>query len=274
MMIAMMTAMAWCDWVRPFSIVVRIDSWDVTSRYPNGHYVRLIGPVLELDTEVEADMLETGLEGALAALCPLLFHVSCRTLHISLSICSHHCFHLFVRVHGRRGLLLLLLLLLLLCWLLLCASCQPPPGHLRPFPAAALRCLPFLSPGVPWEPAAVEVERRRDLRATHTVCSVDPPGCTDIDDALSFHRLPNGHLQFGVHIADVTAFVKHGSALDLEARQRSTTVYLVDRRMDMLPSMLSEVLCSLRSGMFCDAERTAAWLMRQQAAMSMASVHM
>ena len=121
-------------------------------------------------------------------------------------------------------------------------------GHLRPFAEGALACLPYIPAGQPWSPDPVQVAKRRDLRQSHLVCSVDPPGCTDIDDALSYKRLENGNMQFGVHIADVTAFVHHGSALDLEARQRSTTVYLVDRRMDMLPSLLSEVLCSLRSG--------------------------
>ena len=72
-----------------------------------------------------------------------------------------------------------------------------------------------------------------DLRASHAgcVCSIDPPGCVDIDDALSVRDLGGGRLELGVHIADVTAFVAHGSALDLEARSRGTTVYLADRRL-------------------------------------------
>ena len=62
---------------------------------------------------------------------------------------------------------------------------------------------------------------------------------------MSIQRLPNGNVELGVHIADVSYFVKHGSALDLEGRRRSTTVYLVGQRLDMLPSVLSADLCSL-----------------------------
>ena len=100
----------------------------------------------------------------------------------------------------------------------------------------------------PLDPDTVDPARgRQDCTHLH-VLSIDNASTRDIDDALSYKRLENGNMQFGVHIADVTAFVRHGSALDLEARQRATTVDLVDRRMDMLPSLLSEVLCSLRSG--------------------------
>jgi len=72
---------------------------------------------------------------------------------------------------------------------------------------------------------------RLDLRSSHAdcVCSIDPIGCEDIDDALSIKILPNGNVQFGAHIADVTYFVPHEGKLDLEARNRSTSVYLADR---------------------------------------------
>ncbi|KAJ2639568.1 exosome catalytic subunit dis3, partial [Coemansia sp. RSA 1694] len=88
--------------------------------------------------------------------------------------------------------------------------------------------------------------KRRDLRHID-ICSIDPPGCTDIDDALHAFRLPNGNFQVGVHIADVTNFVKPNTAMDKEAAYRSTTVYLVDRRIDMLPELLGTNLCSLMS---------------------------
>ncbi|KAJ2073664.1 exosome catalytic subunit dis3 [Coemansia sp. S155-1] len=88
--------------------------------------------------------------------------------------------------------------------------------------------------------------KRRDLRHID-ICSIDPPGCTDIDDALHAIRLPNGNFQVGVHIADVTNFVKPNTAMDKEAAHRSTTVYLVDRRIDMLPELLGTNLCSLMS---------------------------
>uniref|UniRef100_M4BN87 DIS3-like exonuclease 1 n=1 Tax=Hyaloperonospora arabidopsidis (strain Emoy2) TaxID=559515 RepID=M4BN87_HYAAE len=96
-----------------------------------------------------------------------------------------------------------------------------------------------------WKVPDEEVPRRRDLRETHRVFSVDPPGCQDIDDAMSVRRLPNGNVELAVHIADVSYFVEHGSALDFEGRRRGTTVYLVGQRLDMLPSVLSADLCSL-----------------------------
>ena len=80
-----------------------------------------------------------------------------------------------------------------------------------------------------------------------TVASIDPPGCKDIDDALHCRELENGNLEVGVHIADVTHFVRAGSEIDKEAARRCTTVYLVEKRTDMLPGLLTENLCSLRS---------------------------
>lgn len=79
-----------------------------------------------------------------------------------------------------------------------------------------------------------------------SICSVDPPGCTDIDDALHSRLLPNGNIEVGVHIADVSHFIRPGTALDKEAASRATTVYLVDKRIDMVPELLSSNLCSLR----------------------------
>ncbi|ORX46323.1 RNB-domain-containing protein [Hesseltinella vesiculosa] len=92
----------------------------------------------------------------------------------------------------------------------------------------------------------VHHEKRLDLR-DRNICSIDPPGCTDIDDALHVKELDNGHFEVGVHIADVTYFVKPGQAMDEEAAGRGTSVYLVDKRIDMLPSLLGTNLCSLRS---------------------------
>lgn len=113
----------------------------------------------------------------------------------------------------------------------------------RKFSDAAYACLPDET----WKVTDEHVKSRWDLR-DWTVCSVDPPGCTDIDDALHFRRLSNNEVEIGVHIADVTAFVAHDSALDKEAAERGTTVYLVDRRIEMLPSLLAGNFCSLRGG--------------------------
>ncbi|KAL0484556.1 nuclear exosome complex RNAse Dis3/RPR44 [Acrasis kona] len=104
-----------------------------------------------------------------------------------------------------------------------------------------LNCLPQED----WK-ATVPAPNRVDLRDEY-VMSVDPPGCTDIDDALHCKPLPNGNYQIGVHIADVTHFVHEGSPLDDEAAKRGTTVYLVDRRIEMLPKLLTNNLCSLVS---------------------------
>ncbi|HAQ37327.1 MAG TPA: ribonuclease R [Saprospiraceae bacterium] len=90
-----------------------------------------------------------------------------------------------------------------------------------------------------------EVAKRRDFRDVFTI-TIDPFNARDFDDALSLKHLDNGHLEIGVHIADVTHFVKPGTALDKEAFERSTSVYLVDRVCPMLPEKLSNELCSLR----------------------------
>jgi ribonuclease R len=90
-----------------------------------------------------------------------------------------------------------------------------------------------------------EVARRRDFRGI-TTFTIDPVDAKDFDDALSYRRLENGNLEVGVHIADVTHFLEPGSALDKEGYKRSTSVYLVDRVLPMLPEKLSNELCSLR----------------------------
>lgn len=113
----------------------------------------------------------------------------------------------------------------------------------RKFSHAAMACLPDAS----WKVTEEHCKSRWDLR-DWTICSVDPPGCTDIDDALHFRRISDDEVEVGVHIADVTAFVAHDSALDREAAERGCTVYLVDRRIEMLPSLLAGNFCSLRGG--------------------------
>ncbi|KAG6950818.1 hypothetical protein JG688_00013991 [Phytophthora aleatoria] len=108
------------------------------------------------------------------------------------------------------------------------------------FSDEVMRCLPPED----WKITPENSTGRRDLRDL-PVCSIDPPNCKDIDDALHAKLLPNGNLQVGVHIADVTHFVAPGSALDEEAADRGTSTYLVDRRLDMLPGLLTTKLCSL-----------------------------
>jgi len=89
-----------------------------------------------------------------------------------------------------------------------------------------------------------EIQLRRDFRDILTF-TIDPEDAKDFDDALSIRELENGNLEIGVHIADVTHYLKPDSALDREAFERSTSVYLVDRCNPMLPEKLSNNLCSL-----------------------------
>ena len=154
-------------------ILCVIDNWDVTSKYPSGHYIKTLGNVGEKASETEA-ILE---------------------LH------------------------------------------EIP--HYE-FPDVVLNCLPPL----PFVITDDYLKGRKDFRGEN-VCSIDPPGCTDIDDALHCKLLPNGNYEVGVHIADVSCFVKPFTALDEEAAKRGTTVYLADRRIDMLPKPLTEVICSI-----------------------------
>ncbi|KAI9018441.1 hypothetical protein DFJ74DRAFT_699635 [Hyaloraphidium curvatum] len=164
-------------------IVVAVDSWLRTSRYPTGHYVRTVGDIGDRDAETEVILLENDVAFA-------------------------------------------------------------------PFSAQVLRCLP--PEGDLFAIPPQELESRTDLRHLD-VCSIDPPGCTDIDDALHCRELASGLFEVGVHIADVGYFVRTGTAMDEEASRRGTTVYLVDKRIDMLPTLLGSNLCSLRS----DVDRLA-----------------
>eukprot|EP00088_Acartia_fossae_P011168 TRINITY_DN15618_c0_g1_i4.p1 TRINITY_DN15618_c0_g1~~TRINITY_DN15618_c0_g1_i4.p1 ORF type:complete len:992 (-),score=249.26 TRINITY_DN15618_c0_g1_i4:1-2976(-) len=173
-------------------IIVAIDSWPRSSRYPVGHFVRALGKLGDKATENEVLLLEHDIP------------------------------------HSK-------------------------------FSDAVLECLPEM----PWTITAKDKLERVDCRHLN-ICSVDPPGCTDIDDALHAMPLPNGNYEVGVHIADVSHFIRPGTAIDQEAANRSTTVYLTDRRIDMVPELLSSNLCSLRD----DGDRFAfscVWEMDQEA---------
>ncbi|GAA5853796.1 hypothetical protein JCM8547_007454 [Rhodosporidiobolus lusitaniae] len=164
--------------------LVSIDRWSINSRYPEGHFVRVLGAVGSKEGEVESLLEE---------------------------------------------------------W-------EVP---YRPFSAAILGCLPeegenWVVPGKGEGEDPKGVWRNRDDMRGEIICSIDPPGCQDIDDALHAKRLPNGNIQAGVHIADVSHFVHPDNPMDAEAASRGTTVYLVDKRIDMLPHLLGTNLCSLR----------------------------
>lgn len=101
--------------------------------------------------------------------------------------------------------------------------------------------------GISEEIGEKELKGRKDFRDILTF-TIDPADAKDFDDALSFKRLDNGNFEIGVHIADVSYYVQQGSIVDKEARNRGTSVYLVDRTVPMLPEKLCNKLCSLREG--------------------------
>ncbi|CAM6089525.1 unnamed protein product [Calypogeia fissa] len=111
------------------------------------------------------------------------------------------------------------------------------------FPEPALACLPE----VPWKIPDQEVKKRRDFRGLR-IFTIDPPTAKDLDDALSVEQLVDGTMRIGVHIADVSYFVQPDTALDKEAQKRSTSVYLIQKVLPMLPPLLCEEYCSLNPG--------------------------
>ena len=97
---------------------------------------------------------------------------------------------------------------------------------------------------IPGEITEKDIRERRDFRDVPTF-TIDPADARDFDDALSLRQMRNGNWEVGVHIADVTHYVKPGSLTEQEAKQRATSVYLVDRVVPMLPERLSNSICSL-----------------------------
>ncbi len=113
----------------------------------------------------------------------------------------------------------------------------------QPFNRAVENCLPKLPFTIPES----EIARRKDLRK-QCIFTIDPETAKDLDDAVSCVPLPDGNFRIGVHIADVSYFVKPKTSLDTEASLRATTTYLVQKAVPMLPSILCEDLCSLNPG--------------------------
>ncbi|THV08492.1 RNB-domain-containing protein [Dendrothele bispora CBS 962.96] len=106
-----------------------------------------------------------------------------------------------------------------------------------------MKCLP----PIPWSVPERELEVRKDLRGER-IFTIDPASSRDLDDAVSVKLNEDGTYEVGVHVADVSHFVKPNTALDRDARKRATSVYLVQRAVPMLPPALSEQLCSLVPG--------------------------
>ncbi|KAK2429678.1 exosome complex exonuclease RRP44 protein A [Trifolium repens] len=111
------------------------------------------------------------------------------------------------------------------------------------FSPETLSCLPR----VPWELPLKELENRTDLRNL-CIFTIDPSTATDLDDALSIEKLPNGNYRVGIHIADASYFVTPETALDIEAKYRSTSVYMLQKKLPMLPALISENIGSLNPG--------------------------
>ncbi|XP_021755189.1 DIS3-like exonuclease 2 [Chenopodium quinoa] len=111
------------------------------------------------------------------------------------------------------------------------------------FSEESLSCLPIES----WQVSQTELQHRKDIRNL-CVFTIDPSTATDLDDALSIERLSDRTFRVGVHIADVSYFVQPDTPLDVEAQVRSTSVYMLRRKLSMLPALLSENLGSLIPG--------------------------
>ena len=109
------------------------------------------------------------------------------------------------------------------------------------YPKAIEDAAEKIEPGI----TAEEIARREDFRDVWT-CTIDPKDAKDFDDALSIRPAGKGLWEVGVHIADVSHYVKEGSVIDKEATKRATSVYLVDRTIPMLPERLCNFICSLR----------------------------
>ncbi len=109
------------------------------------------------------------------------------------------------------------------------------------YPAEVVEAAERIPDGI----TAEEIARREDFREI-TTFTIDPRDAKDFDDALSLRKMPGGLWEVGVHIADVSHYVKEGSVIDKEAMKRATSVYLVDRTVPMLPERLCNFICSLR----------------------------
>ncbi len=109
------------------------------------------------------------------------------------------------------------------------------------YPERVVKAAEELEPGI----TPAEIAKREDCRDTLTF-TIDPRDAKDFDDALSIKKMRDGVWEIGVHIADVSHYVKEGSIIDQEAQQRATSVYLVDRTIPMLPERLCNYICSLR----------------------------
>eukprot|EP00924_Labyrinthula_sp_SR-Ha-C_P014373 augustus_masked-scaffold_20-processed-gene-4.3-mRNA-1 protein AED:0.06 eAED:0.06 QI:0/-1/0/1/-1/1/1/0/861 len=159
-------------------LVVQVDDWDISSRWPRGHLVEVIGEIGDKETEAKVVLQQFDIRES-------------------------------------------------------------------KFSEKVLRCLPDEGWSVQKEIEKNGLGSRADFRGL-PICSIDPPNCKDIDDALHAKNIGENLFEVGVHIADVSNYVLPGSEVDIEARERGTSTYLVDRRLDMLPGRLTTDICSLK----------------------------
>eukprot|EP01053_Blabericola_migrator_P001838 Blabericola_migrator_1__1837@NODE_14_length_24048_cov_80_277428_g11_i0_p4_GENE_NODE_14_length_24048_cov_80_277428_g11_i0NODE_14_length_24048_cov_80_277428_g11_i0_p4_ORF_typecomplete_len1123_score207_87RNB/PF00773_19/8_8e112OB_Dis3/PF17849_1/4_2e14Rrp44_CSD1/PF17216_3/7_5e13CSD2/PF17876_1/34CSD2/PF17876_1/4_1e07Rrp44_S1/PF17215_3/4e05_NODE_14_length_24048_cov_80_277428_g11_i02343602 len=235
-------------------IVVGIDKWDRRSVLPRGHWIERIGPAGDPETEAKVILRD--------------YHVITRAFPPAVLKCLPPASYEIPDDEARKR----LDLRLKYCF---CDSCRSKRNGLtrKPLPQnmelLGTPCLYTKEADWPLPLTNWHSEKKADFKQiaeqrknrpemeeyvldttyTGAICvSVDPDTCVDIDDALSLKYLANGNYEVGVHIADVSHFVKSGTAIDREAAERCTTVYLVNQRTDMLPKLLSADLCSIKSG--------------------------
>ena len=209
-------------------LVVALDEWPIDSPHPHGHLVKVLGKIGDKVSETAVVLLEHDVNS-------LPFTESVHACLPPLPWKFQEPRDFWVGGGPRAGFDE--------------DAAMPDVGPTADAGAflASLDAAPMEGTAQP-PPAPDEQTSRVDLRHLH-VCSVDPPGCRDIDDALHCTFSADGRkVSVGVHIADVGHFVQPGTALDAEAARRGTTVYLVDRRLDMLPKPLTEDICSLNGG--------------------------
>ena len=204
-------------------IVVAIDGWEDDSTYPEGHYISDLGPCGQLDTELRALMIEEDM-------------VTHLLQHSQDGIDEVQDWVVADSNDGSEASV---------------DAAKDAPETRNSMDSG------FTAHDVP-ERKLFEASDRMELRTVEPcqhgsspffVFSVDPNGCTDIDDAMSIRQIidaqGNKTYELGVHIADVSSVIRRDSQLDLEARRRATTLYFPDRRLDMIPSVLSADICSL-----------------------------
>lgn len=208
------------DAITGVRLVVVIDHWQVHSRYPHGHYTRLLGPANDFEVEIRSlmiqhDILDEPYSDAAVACLPLHLLPRGFDLHRPMECCTFE----------RKAL-------------------NQEITHLSSIWDVHQEGGPF---SFSLDTNTATTLGRVDCRDCR-VFSIDPEGCRDIDDAMSISGPnANGLYELGIHIADVTTYVIENSPLDEDAKRRATSVYLIDRRYDMLPPLLSTDVASLHA---------------------------